>query len=39
MRVLGKPELSNAIRLNELEQLMANFCATPHEEPQNDEEQ
>ena len=25
MRVLGKPELSNAIRLNELEILMANF--------------
>jgi hypothetical protein len=25
MRVLGKPELSNAIRLNELDQLMANF--------------
>ena len=29
MRVLGKPELSNAIRLNELEQLMANFGTTP----------
>ena len=29
MRVLGKPELSNAILLNELEKLMANFCATP----------
>ena len=25
MRVLGKPDLSNAIRLNELEILMANF--------------
>ena len=25
MRVLGKPELSNAIRLNELEILMQNF--------------
>lgn len=25
MRVLGKPALSNAIRLNELEELMSNF--------------
>lgn len=25
MRVIGKPELSNAIRLNELEILMSNF--------------
>jgi hypothetical protein len=25
MKVLGKPELSNAIRLNELEILMSNF--------------
>ena len=25
LRVLGKPELSNAIRLNELEMLMQNF--------------
>lgn len=29
MRVLGKPELSNAIRLNELDQLMANFGTSP----------
>lgn len=29
MRVLGKPELSNAIRLNELDQLMANFGNSP----------
>jgi len=25
LRVLGKPELSNAIKLNELEALMSNF--------------
>jgi hypothetical protein len=29
MRVLGKPELSNAIRLNELEILMSNFAPQP----------
>ena len=29
MRVLGKPELANAIRLNELQQLMANFRTSP----------
>jgi hypothetical protein len=29
MRVLGKPELSNAIRLNELEILMSNFTQAP----------
>ena len=30
MRVLGKPELSNAIRLNELEILMSNFTQAPN---------
>jgi len=34
MRVLGKPELSNAIRLNELEILMANF-GPPSPNPDN----
>lgn len=29
MRVLGKPALSNAIRLNELEELMSNFTTAP----------
>ena len=31
MRVLGKPELSNAIRLNELEILMQNFVPQQQE--------
>lgn len=29
MRVLGKEQLSGAIRLNELEQLMDNFAPQP----------
>lgn len=31
MRVIGKPELSNAIRLNELSAIMSNFM--PPQEP------
>ena len=30
IRVLGKPELSNAIRLNELEIVMSNFLPQQH---------
>ena len=33
MRVLGKPDLSNAIRLNELEILMANFSPNQGQSP------
>ena len=33
MRVLGKPDLSNAIRLNELEILMANFSPNVGQSP------
>lgn len=37
MRVLGKPELSNAIRLNELEILMSNFTqVTPQQKESMD---
>ena len=37
MRVLGKPELSNAIRLNELEILMSNFAPQPEAEAEQDQ--
>lgn len=40
MRVLGKPELSNAIKLVDLETLMSNIGPpSPREEQQNDEQQ
>lgn len=39
MRVLGKPELSNAIKLVDLETLMYNFGTPgPQEMPQNEGE-
>ena len=37
IRVLGKPELNNAIRLNELEIVMSSFLQQPEEEPQKNQ--
>lgn len=38
VQVLGKPELSNAIRFNELEELMNNFLQPQQEQQQQPEQ-